>query len=660
MKTSLFKLLFGKLEIPGAKSSGSGAEGGGEDIRYRPLEWPLIRQLFGQLRPYRWFFAGGLVTGIIGEGLNLLGPQFIRTLINFVTSFRDHAGSADPDSSSMTSSSLILRIASSLAGWAGYTHADTRQSSAIAIVVAIIVMMAAVITCTLIARRFTILIMAGAGENVQFSIRKKIFTQLQRLSMSYYDKTQLGRIISRCTSDVNSLREVNVWAIHNVVIWTLQLSIAVIMLWLTDWRLFVSVAWLGPIIYFLNERFRRRLGSAWQITREGFTRVSTNLAENITGAREVIAFNRQEPNLSTFNSLQEINTDNNLVAGKINGAYNVLLLAFSYAGKVIILTYGAYLIATRPPSAAGAITIGAVVQAFLYWDFFMGPIVAFGNFSNVLMQAMAGAERVFALLELQPQVKDLPDASPLPRIEGRVTFDHVTFGYDPQRPILHDINFEVQPGQTMALVGHTGSGKSSIISLISRFYQPQQGRILVDGHDIRQVQGATLNRQTGLVLQVNYLFTGSVMDNIRYGKTDASPEDVIRAAHELGTYDTIMSLQDGFETEVGERGANMSLGQRQLICFTRAYLADSRIFMLDEATSSVDTATELIVQHSLEKLLQGRTTFIVAHRLSTIMRADQILVIDHGHIVERGTHQQLVAAGGTYAGLYERFVKQSA
>jgi ABC-type multidrug transport system fused ATPase/permease subunit len=427
------------------------------------------------------------------------------------------------------------------------------------------------------------------------------------------------------------------------------------MLCVTDWRLFFSVVWLGPVLYVVNNSYRLKIGLMWQGIREHFTRVSTNLAENITGMRVVAAFDRQSANLATFNSLQDRNTANNIEAGRVNGIFQPLLELIRFVGKVIIVTFGAYLV------VRGRIAqVGGVVAAYLYWDWFMNPIINFGTFSNQMMMAMAGAERIFALLDRQPDVFDLPDAQPLPRIEGRVAFEHVTFGYAPDRPVLHDICFQAMPGQTIALVGATGSGKSSIVSLIARFYQPQQGRVTVDGRDIRHVVGETLNRQTGLVLQVNYLFTGTVMENIRYGREGATDADVIAAARAIGSYEVIRSLKDEFQTQVGERGGSMSLGQRQLICFTRAFLADPRIFMLDEATSAVDTGTEMLVQASLEKLLAGRTTFIVAHRLSTIQKADCILVIDAGRILERGTHRELLATGGKYSQLYEQFVRHSA
>lgn len=597
-----------------------------DEARYRPIEWSLVRKILGLLAPYRKQYAAAISLGLVHVFLDMQGPRFIQTIIDYVTEYtRGAVPGAD-------------------------------EASAIRHILGIIGLWSGVFIGSVILQRLTILLMTRAGESVQFDIRRRLFAHLQILSMSYYDKTKLGRIISRMTSDIGALREVNVWGMWQVVAnGMMMLVAATLMAIYSDWRLLLSVAWLAPVLFVANRIFLTRAGVAHQVAREGWTRVSTNLAENITGIRVVTAFNRQEPNLGVFNQLQSDNTANNVHVARVNGLYQPILQTIGFLGKAIILLYGGYLVASGQLKS-----VGSVVLSFLYWDWFMNPVLAFGNFYNQLMMAMAGAERVFDLLETSPDVRDLPGAVPLGRIEGQVKFEDVTFGYHPERPVLHGINFEARPGQTIALVGSTGSGKSSIISLIARFYQPQQGRVLVDGRDIRQVTGESLNRQTGLVLQNNYLFSGTVMENIRYAKPEATEQQVIESARAIGSLDAILSLKDGFATEVGERGGSMSLGQRQLICFTRAFLADPRIFMLDEATSAVDTATELLVQRSLEKLLLHRTTFIVAHRLSTILKADCILVIDQGRIVERGTHRELLQRGGRYAQLYEQFVSLGA
>jgi ATP-binding cassette subfamily B protein len=408
---------------------------------------------------------------------------------------------------------------------------------------------------------------------------------------------------------------------------------------------------MSPVLWGLNRYFRKKLSVGYRVVQESFSRLTATLAESINGVRVTQAYVRNETNSVLFKDLLDWHGNNVMKAVRLEAALMPLLELNSQTFIAAILLVGGY----RVLSPEIQMPPGDLIRFFFLANIFFSPIQILGNQYNQALTAMAGAERVFGLLNRQPEWSDAAGAYELPPIRGRVEFSGITFGYDPERPVLHEINFSAEPGQTIALVGRTGSGKSSIINLIARFYLPQQGQVLIDGHDTRGITGESLQHQMGIVWQQNFLFTGSIKDNIRVGRPEATDEEVVEAARQLDCLDLLESLPHGLDTQVGERGASLSLGQRQLVCFVRAMLADPKILILDEATSSVDTLTELRIQKSLASLLAGRTSFVVAHRLSTIRGADQILVLENGRIIQRGTHAELLAASGEYAHLLEQF-----
>lgn len=491
------------------------------------------------------------------------------------------------------------------------------------------------------------------GEAVVHDLRRQVYEHLLELPMSFFKKVQVGKLIGRITSDVDVVRTAvqDVAFVSIVQIGSMLVS-ATLMLYY-DWKLFLVVLVMAPVLWSLLRYFRRKLSAAYRAQQESFSRVAATLAESVSGIREIQGFVRQDLNGGLFEQLIYDHSRYNMVAAQQSAVFLPMLDFNGQLFLSILLVVGGY------QALGGDVPLTALIQFLFLSNAFFGAISPLGNQYNQALTAMAGAERVFGLLDTPPEWRDAADARELPPISGEVEFRGVSFGYDPERLVLHELSFKVEAGQTVALVGFTGSGKSSIVNLVAKLYLANEGEILIDGHEIQSVSGLSLHRQIASVTQDNFLFAGSVLENIRLARPSATDEEVRGAARALDISDIIEDLPQGFLTEVGEKGSGLSLGQRQVVCFVRAMLADPRILILDEATSSVDTVTESRLQHALMKLLLGRTSFVVAHRLSTIRHADLVLVLDDGRIVERGNHRELLALGGPYARMYRQFVSST-
>jgi ABC-type multidrug transport system fused ATPase/permease subunit len=484
------------------------------------------------------------------------------------------------------------------------------------------------------------------GERILADLRIKLFGHLQRLSLGFFERNRAGVIISRLTNDVEALDQLVTDGVTTLVQSTLTLIGTAILLFILDWRLALATLAVIPIMSVGTILFRMHSSRAYAAVRERLGLVTATLAEDIAGMRIVQAFTREDRNIAHFREVADGYREANMRTVVLNALYFPFVDLVSSVALAVVLGYGGHLY------FQGALTLGTLFAFLLYVQNFFDPVQQLSQLYSTFLSATAALDKIMDVLDEKPQVVDEAGAGELPPVKGHVRFEHVRFGYGDGPDVLPDLDLDVPAGTTVALVGHTGAGKSTIAKLLARFYDPRDGRITIDGIDLRKVTQASLRHQLGIVPQEGFLFAGTVAENIAFGRPDASADEIVQAAQAVGAHDFILRLEDGYETEVQERGSRLSLGQRQLIALARALLADPRILILDEATSSVDIGTERKIERALRLLLAGRTAFIIAHRLSTIRDADLIVVLEHGQIVERGSHDELLQRRGLYTSLY--------
>ena len=484
------------------------------------------------------------------------------------------------------------------------------------------------------------------GERILADLRNKLFGHLQRLSLGYFERNRAGVIISRLTNDVEALDQLVTDGVTSLVQNTLTLVGTAILLFVLDWELALATLAVIPLMFVATAIFRVRSTRAYRAVRERLGLVTATLAEDIAGMRMVQAFTREEQNIENFRAVADRYRESNMQTVVLNGWYFPFVDLLSSVALAVVLGYGGHLY------FQGSVTLGTLFAFMLYVQNFFDPVQQLSQLYNTFLSATAALDKIMDVLDEDPTVLDSAGAVALPQVQGHVRFEDIRFTYGTGPEVLHGLELDVPPGTTVALVGHTGAGKSTIAKLLARFYDPTSGRITIDGYDLRDVTQSSLRRQLGIVPQEGFLFAGTVTENIAFGRPDAVPEDVVRAAQAVGAHEFIMRLEDGYETQLQERGSRLSLGQRQLVALARALLADPRILILDEATSSVDIGTERKIERALRLLLAGRTAFIIAHRLSTIRDADLIVVLEHGQIVEQGSHDELMERRGLYTSLY--------
>ena len=490
------------------------------------------------------------------------------------------------------------------------------------------------------------------GEKVRYDLRRKLFEHLQRLSFSYFDKTPVGWIMSRVTSDTERIADLVTWGLLDVTWGITSLIVAAVFMLSINWRLAILVMLTIPVLIGVAVYFRRLILVQFREVRRINSQITGAYNENITGVRVTKSLAREDQDLRDFQGLTGLMFDASYRANVLSAMFLPMVQFISAVGVALVIWYGGIL------ALRGDTTVGQI-QAFIgYVTFMIWPVQEMARVFAQMQQSIASGERVFSLLDAVPAVQDKPGALETAHLAGDIIFDDVTFYYEKNKPVLEDFNLRVRPGETIALVGPTGGGKSTIVNMLCRFYEPREGRVLFgDGesrHDYTDLTQHAIQSRIGMVLQTPHLFSGTIRENLRYGRLDATDDELVDAARLAGAHDFIVTLENGYDEQVGEGGSKLSVGQKQLISLARAILADPDIFIMDEATSSVDTLTEALIQRGMEQMMEGRTSFVIAHRLSTIRRASRILVIEAGKIAEMGTHAELIRARGHYYTLYTR------